>query len=208
MVPRTEKSDQSSRQAELEEEIEFLRERLESTETIIEQWQQEAIQKEADNRRMADYIKTMRDKSPSADSAGLNEAINMWREDFEDERARREQVETRCQQAETESENLRAEVQRLREQNIQLQQRPSSTPQINKIQSSTRRFQQSFTTRSHSGSDGNEQAPSISVSGTSGTFVEQLQNDNDRLQGIFMLKSLCLRHEIERIFVLGKRTKA
>tara|TARA_R110002003_G_scaffold76_1_gene6961 strand:+ start:15972 stop:20669 length:4698 start_codon:yes stop_codon:yes gene_type:complete len=177
-----EKSDRSSRQAELEEEIEFLRERLESTETIIEQWQQEALQKEADNRRMADYIKTMREKSPSGESAGLDEAINMWKEDFEDERARREQVETRCQQAETESDNLRAEVQRLKEQNLQLQQHSNANHHINKVYSSTRRIQQSFTTRSHSGSDGNEQAPPISSGGTSGTLVEQLQSDNDKLQ--------------------------
>ena len=53
-----EKSEPSSRRAELEEEILFLRERLESAETITEEWQQEALQKEADNRRMADYIKT------------------------------------------------------------------------------------------------------------------------------------------------------
>lgn len=175
-----EKSDQS-RQAELEEEVEFLRERLETTETIIEQWQQEALQKEADNRRMADYIKTMRDKSPSADSAGLDEAITMWKEDFEDERARREQVETRCQQAETESENLRAEVQRLKEQNTQLQQQPTAHQQFNKLHRSTRQIHQSFTIRSHS-TDGNERTTSLSAGGTSGTLVEQLQNDNDKLQ--------------------------
>lgn len=178
-----EKSDQS-RQVELEEEIEFLRERLESTETIIEQWQQEALQKEADNRRMADYIKAMREKSPSGDSAGIDEALNMWKEDFEDERARREEVETRCQQAEIDAENLRAEVQRLREQNqhLQQQQLSASNHHINKVYNNTRRVHQSFTTRSNSGSDGNEHVPTLSVGGTSGTLVEQLQSDNDKLQ--------------------------
>jgi len=175
-------SDQSSRQAQLEEEVEFLRERLESSETVIEQWQQEALQKEADNRRMADYIKTMREQSSSADSAGLNEAVNMWKEDFEDERARREQVETRCQQAETESDSLRAEVQRLRDQNVQLQQHQTANHQIR------RRGHQTFTPGSPLGFDPNEQARSMSAGGTSstraasGTLVDHLQNDNDKLQ--------------------------
>ncbi|KAF1920429.1 hypothetical protein BDU57DRAFT_508750 [Ampelomyces quisqualis] len=172
------KSDGSARQAELEEEVEFLRESLESTETIVEQWKQEALQKEADNRRMADYIKSMREKSPSGESTSRDEV--MLREDVEEERARREQVETRCQQAEIESENLRAEVQRLKTHNAQLLQQP---PQhhVNKIFSSTRRIHQSLTTRSHS-TDGAEQAAPISLDGTSGTLVDQLQNDNDKLQ--------------------------
>ncbi|KAI8939748.1 hypothetical protein NX059_003493 [Plenodomus lindquistii] len=174
------KSD-SSRQAELEEEIEFLRERLESTETIVEQWQQEALQKEADNRRMADYIKTMREKSPNGESAGLDEAVIMWKEDFEDERARREQVETRCQQAEADNEKLREEVQRLREQNQQMQQNAMANHHIHKVHS-TRRLHQSFAARSNAGSDGNEQGTALSAGGTSSTLVEQLHNDNDKLQ--------------------------
>lgn len=176
------KSDQSSKQVELEEEIEFLRERLETTETIVEQWQQEALQKEADNRRMADYIKTMREKSPSGESAGFDEAINMWKEDFEHERARREQVESRCQQAEAEAEKLREEVHRLKEQNQQMHQQFTTNHHSNKVYNSTRRVHQSFTTRSHSGSDGNEQVAPLSVGGTSITLVDQLQNDNEKLQ--------------------------
>jgi chromosome segregation ATPase len=170
-------SDGSPKHARLEEEIEYLRERLESTETIIEEWQQEALQKEADNRRMADYIKSMREKSPSGESASRDAA--MLREDVEEERARREQVETRCQQAEIESENLRAEVQRLKAHNAQLLQQPAQHI-VNKTYSNTRRIHQSLTTRSHS-TDGTEQAPR-SLAGTSGTLVDQLQNDNDKLQ--------------------------
>lgn len=176
------KSDQSSRKAVLEEEIEFLRERLETTETIVEQWQQEALQKEADNRRMADYIKIMREQSPSGESAGIDEAINMWKEDFEDERARREQVESRCQQAEADCEVLREEVQRLKEQNQQLHQHSITNHHINKVYNSTRRVHQSSTTRSNTGSDGTEHAAPLSVGGTSGTLVDQLQNDNEKLQ--------------------------
>ncbi len=176
------KSDKTLKQAELEEEIEFLRERLETTETIVEQWQQEALQKEADNRRMADYIKTMREKSPTGDSAGINEVINIWKEDFEDERARREQVEIRCQQAENESQSLREEVQRLREQNQQMQPHLMGNHQVNKLYNGTRRIHQSFADRSTPVSDSNDQAGPFSIDGTSSTLVEQLQNDNEKLQ--------------------------
>ncbi|RYO01339.1 Anucleate primary sterigmata protein B [Alternaria tenuissima] len=175
------RSVQSSRQAELEEEIEFLRERLESTEITVDQWQQEALQKEADNRRMADYIKTMREKSSGEDSAGFDEAINMWKEDFEEERARREQVESRCQQAETESERLREEVERLQEQNQQMQH-STTNHHFNKTLNNSRRIQQSFAARSNSGSDGNENTAPISLGGTSSTLVEHLQSDNEKLQ--------------------------
>lgn len=178
------RSVQSSRQAELEEEIEFLRERLESTEITVDQWQQEALQKEADNRRMADYIKTMREKSSGEDSAGVDEAINMWKEDFEEERARREQVETRCQQAETETERLREELERLKEQNQQMQQMHHSTTNhhMNKVFNNSRRMHQSFAARSNSGSDGNENTAPVSLGGTSSTLVEHLQSDNEKLQ--------------------------
>jgi chromosome segregation ATPase len=176
-----ERSDQSSKQAELEEEIEFLRERLESTEIIVEQWQADALQKEADNRRMADYIKTMREKGSGGD-ASLDEAINMWKEDFEDERARREQVETRCQQAEADGERLREEIRRLGEQIQLMQQHSAANQHVNKAYNSSRRVQQSFATRSNAGSDGNENAAPVSTGGTSGTLVEHLQSDNDKLQ--------------------------
>ena len=175
------KSEPSSRQAELEEEIEFLRERLESTEITVDQWQQEALQKEADNRRMADYIKVMREKGPGGDSTGFDEAINMWKEDFEDERARREQVETRCQQAEAEADQLREEIQRLKEQIQQMQQHSMPT-HMNKTFNNSRRTQQPFTARSNADSDGNDHVVSMSTGGTSGTLVEQLQSDNEKLQ--------------------------
>ena len=178
-----ESDEQSSRQAELEEEIEFLRERLETTEITVDQWQQEALQKEADNRRMADYIKTMREKSPGGGESGYDEAMTMWKEDFEEERLRREQVETRCQQAESEAEKLREEVQRLKEQNQQMQQQYSTANNhTNKVFNNTRRMQQSFTSHSNTDSDGNDQAGTASMGGTSGTLVEHLQSDNDKLQ--------------------------
>lgn len=168
-----EKGEPSARQ-ELEEEILFLRERLESAETITEQWQQEALQKEADNRRMADYIKAMREKSPSGES-GYDEAVNIWKEDLDEERARREDVEARCAHAEAERDRLREELQRTREQNRQILQHTNNYN--GRSHNSSRLMHQSYTDRSDAGSD--QPRPS---SGGSSTLVDQLQTNNERLQ--------------------------
>lgn len=173
-VSEDEKSEHS-RQAELEEEIHFLRERLESAETITEQWQQEALQKEADNRRMADYIKTMREKSPSGES-GFDEALNIWKEDLHEERVRREEVEVRCELAESERDRLREELQRTREQNRQILQHSSN--HNSRVFNSSRLIHQSLADRSNAGSD-DQPRP---TSGGSSTLVDQLQHSNERLQ--------------------------
>lgn len=168
-----EKSGHESTQAELEEEIHFLRERLESAETITEQWQQEALQKEADNRRMADYIKTMREKSPSGES-GHDEAVNIWREDLQEERLRRDEAEARCEQAESERDRLREELQRTREQNRQILQH-ANNHSSSRTHTSSRLIHQSYA----SDADSEQQRPS---SGGSSTLVDQLQTNNERLQ--------------------------
>ncbi|KAF3004854.1 Anucleate primary sterigmata protein B [Curvularia kusanoi] len=169
-----EENEPSSRYADLEEEILFLRERLESAETITEQWQQEALQKEADNRRMADYIKIMREKSPSGES-GFDEAVNIWKEDLQEERVRREEVEARCEHAESERDRLREELQRTREQNRQILQHASNHG--SRVHNSSRLAHQSYADRSDAGSE-----PHRPTSGGSSTLVDQLQTSNERLQ--------------------------
>lgn len=168
------RSDGSIPKSALEEEIEFLRERLETTETTVEQWRDEALQKEADNRRMVEYIKTMTDKGVVDESPGVNEAINLWKEDFEEERVKREQAESRCAQAEAERDQLVKEVHRLRED--QRSQSHSTTNHIKHIYNNRHRLT-TVTTRSNSGSEGNDQQAIPSMSGTSDTLVEQLQRD-------------------------------
>lgn len=165
------KSDQSSRQADMEEEITWLRERLESTETLIEKLREENLAKEVEKRRMAEYIKSMGERNTSEPSAGVNEAMGMWKEDLDDERARREQ-------AEAEAEKLREEVRRLKDQ---YQPPPTTNHNIRNVYNISKRNLTSYTTRSHSGSDvTNEQAPT--AGGTSSTLVEQLRTENSELR--------------------------
>lgn len=170
-------SEPSSRQAQLEEEIFFLRDRLDSTETIIEQLQEENLAKEVEKRRMAEYIKSMGEKSSPEPSAGVNEAIGMWKEELEDERARREQ-------AEADAEKLRAEVQRLKESNQHTMQHSTTNHNVKNIYSISRRNLTSFTSRSNSGSDVNEhhQHAPPSTGASSSTLVEQLRTENADLR--------------------------
>jgi len=175
------KSDGSLRHAALEDEVEFLRERLVSTETTVEHWKQEAMNRSAENRRYQDYIKSTREKGSSEDSAGVDEAIHIMTEDLEEERTRREQAEARFEQADAEREQLRDEIQRLRDQGQHTHQ-PSLTNNHVKHIFNSRKIYTTHTTRSNSGSDVNEQPATISMGGTSSTLVEHLQTDNEKLQ--------------------------
>jgi chromosome segregation ATPase len=174
-------SDISERHKALEDEIEFLRERLVSTETTVESWKQEVVAKDADNRRIMEYIRNMREKGSSENSTGVDEAIHILTEDFEEERNRREQAEARFEQADAERQQLRDEVQRLQEQNQYAQQHSLTNNHVKHVFSS-RKIYTSHTTRSNSGSDVNEQPAATSMGGTSGTLVEHLQTDNEKLQ--------------------------
>lgn len=169
------RSDHSSKEVELLEEIMFLRERVEEIEIQLEESRQETLNKEVEKRRMAEYIKSMGERSSSEPSAGVNEAIGMWKEEIEDERTRREQ-------AEVEAEQLREEVQRLREASQQSQQHTTTNHNIRNVYNVTRRNLTAYTTRSNSGSDVNEQAATPSMSGTSTTLVEHLRTENAELR--------------------------
>lgn len=180
-VSEDELSNDSEKQAAFEE-IEFLRERLETTETTVEQWKEAALQKEADNRRLVDYVRNMNGKGSSEESAGVNEAMNMRKEDFEDERARREEAEARCGQAESERDQLREEIQRLRELGSQSSQHLTTNSYTKNVYNSRRNYN-TFTAPSNAESEINDQPPpSLAITGSSGTLVEQLQSNNERLQ--------------------------
>jgi chromosome segregation ATPase len=170
-----ETSEPDSRQTQLEEEILFLRDRLESTETIIEQLQQENLNKEVEKRRMAEYIKAMGEKNSPEPSAGVNEAIGMWQEELEDERSRRERAEADVQK-------LRDEVQRLKEMSQQPSQQSTTNYHVKNVHSITRRNLTAYNTRSNSGSDFHEHAAPPSTGGTSSTLVEQLRTENAELR--------------------------
>lgn len=169
-----EKSDPSEKHAELEEEIIYLRERLESTETIVEQLQHDNLAKEVEKRRMAEYIKSMGERNPDH-SVGVDEAMSMWKEELDEERRRREQ-------AEADAEKLHAEVDRLKKEAQKQAQLHQSTTNhsVKNVYNITKRNLATYTTRSSSASDLQEQAPSTGAA--SSTLVEQLRTENSELR--------------------------
>lgn len=70
----------------------------------------------------------------------------------------------------------------MKEQNQHLPQHTASNHHVSKVYNSTRRMHQSYTTHSNNGSDGYENSAPLSMGGTSGTLVDQLQIDNEKLQ--------------------------
>ena len=69
------RSSNSAREADLEEEIMYLRECLEQSETQIDELRENAMAKEMEKRRLSEYVKTMGDKKPSEPNYGFEESI-------------------------------------------------------------------------------------------------------------------------------------
>ncbi len=68
-------SNHSSRQAELEEEILYLREAVEHYEIQVENLKQENMVKEVEKRRLAEYIKTTGERKTSEPNSAVEEAM-------------------------------------------------------------------------------------------------------------------------------------
>ena len=68
-------SSRSAREADLEEEILYLRGCLEQSETQIDELRENSATKEMEKRRLSEYVKTMGDKKPSEPNYGFEESI-------------------------------------------------------------------------------------------------------------------------------------
>ncbi|KAF2459277.1 hypothetical protein BDY21DRAFT_408530 [Lineolata rhizophorae] len=176
-----EKSDSSAKQAEMEEEILYLREVLQHHETTIEKLREENMAKEVEKRRMAAYAKSMTERKTPDQTEGVEEAIDMWKDLLEAETARREQ-------ADEDAQKLREEVERLR---TQIATQPPSAVTNNhssrNMYTISKRNYMSQATRSQSGagSDVGSEANgglSASTAAVSSTLVEQLRHENAELR--------------------------
>lgn len=91
---------------EREEELLYLRERVEEYATEIERLRSESLNKESERRRMADIIRTFGEKT--SENLGRQEEADVWKDLLEQETARREQ-------ADDENTRLRDEIFRLKQ---------------------------------------------------------------------------------------------
>ncbi|ETI29476.1 hypothetical protein G647_01929 [Cladophialophora carrionii CBS 160.54] len=90
-----------------EEEVLYLRERVEVNEIEIEKLRQENIAKETEKRRLAEMVKSLGDTRAAASDVGSREERDMWKDMLEAETIAREQ-------SEEDNKRLREEIAKLR----------------------------------------------------------------------------------------------
>ncbi|KAI9666343.1 MAG: Anucleate primary sterigmata protein B [Bathelium mastoideum] len=160
-----------SQQTEMEEEITFLREQLVYSETQVEKLTEEKMGKEVENRRLAEYVRSMGERKTSEPSAGDEETIEMWKDLLQAETARREQADEDAQQC-------REEIAQLKEQ-IAAQSATNHT----RYSHISRRYQHLSYPFSQSGdSETTSNQNGEAITSSSSTAVEQLKHENAELR--------------------------
>lgn len=91
-----------------EEELLYLRERVETTEIEIEKLRNENIAKESEKRRLAEMVRSLGETNPGTSDVGSREERDMWKDMLEAESIAREQ-------ADESNKKLREEIAKLRQ---------------------------------------------------------------------------------------------
>ncbi|RDW87177.1 putative anucleate primary sterigmata (ApsB) [Aspergillus mulundensis] len=86
-------SDEEDRDHTQDEELIFLRERIETHELEIERLRSESIAKESEKRRLAEMVKALNDGRPAGSDSGAREERDMWKDMLDAETAAREQAD-------------------------------------------------------------------------------------------------------------------
>ncbi|KAE8375297.1 hypothetical protein BDV26DRAFT_268050 [Aspergillus bertholletiae] len=123
-------SDDDGREAAQEEEILFLRERVEVYELEVERLRSESIARESEKRKLAEILKSLNDGRPMGSDVGAREERDMWKDMLEAETAAREQ-------AEEENKRLRDDALRLKSEmnSIIVSTRPSQRDRVESMNS-------------------------------------------------------------------------
>jgi predicted nucleic acid-binding Zn-ribbon protein len=174
--PSSAQSDRTEKLADLEEEVIFLRETVQEHEVEIERLREEALAKEVEKRKLADYVKVMSEesrRSASAEDAGVEETIDMWKDLLQAETARREQ-------ADEDAEKLREEVRRLKEAGV-------GRTDVRNVYNINKRHQtvsNSYGARSEAGGStaGADMANGDRSDSAASTLVDQLKHENAELR--------------------------
>lgn len=155
---------------EMEEELYFLRERVEEYATEIERLRTESMNAEADKRKMAEMFRTMGDRT--GESLGRQEEADVWKDLLEQETARREQADD--------------DNRKLREENFRLKQEMSGngglhhTTNIYNI-TKKQRERNGSPSRPVSGLSGDIEGSNANLSAAS-TLVEELRRETEQLR--------------------------
>lgn len=158
-------------QAELEEEITYLQERLRQTEVQIERLREDNLAKEVEKRRLAEYVKSVSERRDSEPTAGVEEAMEMWKDLLEAETARREQADE--------------DAQRLRDEIAQLKSETASNNTTNHVRNYYRiskRHHMSYSARAQSVATDSTSERERPATASSSTLVDQLRHENAELR--------------------------
>lgn len=100
-----------------EEELIYLRERVDEFVTEIERLKEESMNKEAEKRRMAEMVKNLQsiNENRVGESLGQDDETEVWKELYAQEQARREQADEDNKRMGDENRNLRDEIFRLKQ---------------------------------------------------------------------------------------------
>lgn len=100
-----------------EEELIYLRERVDEFVTEIERLKEESMNKEAEKRRMAEMVKNLQtiNENRMGESLGQDDETEVWKELYAQEQARREQADDDNKKMGDENRNLRDEIFRLKQ---------------------------------------------------------------------------------------------
>lgn len=96
----------------VEEEVLYLRERIEVTEIELEKMRQDNFNKESEKRRLAEMVRNLGDSRPGASEVGSREERDMWKDMLEAETIAREQAEDDVRKLRDEVAKLRSDSSR------------------------------------------------------------------------------------------------
>ncbi|CAI7576194.1 unnamed protein product [Penicillium glandicola] len=103
-------SEDGDRESAQDEEIVYLRERVETYELEIERMRSETIARESEKRRLAEMVKSLSDNRAGESEAGAREEREMWKDMLDAETSAREQAEEENRRLRDESIRLRSEM--------------------------------------------------------------------------------------------------
>ncbi|CAG8905143.1 unnamed protein product [Penicillium egyptiacum] len=103
-------SEDGDRDSAQDEEIVFLRERVETYELEIERMRSETIARESEKRRLAEMVKSLSDNRAGESDTGAREEREMWKDMLDAETSAREQAEEENRRLRDESIRLRTEM--------------------------------------------------------------------------------------------------
>ncbi|KAJ5566289.1 hypothetical protein N7535_007927 [Penicillium sp. DV-2018c] len=105
-----EASEDGERDSAQDEEMIFLRERIEAYELEIERMRSETIARESEKRRLAEMVKSLSDNRAGESDAGAREEREMWKDMLDAETSAREQAEEENRRLRDETIRLRSEM--------------------------------------------------------------------------------------------------